>query len=144
MRDDLEDLLTEHYRRAAEDIEPDTVLIDRCRGAARPAWAFPVRWGPLAAAAAVTLAVLAGWLLWPDRSSAPVAPPIAPARSAPPATPTGEATPRATPRPTPTRTVPPSMREPSNRTPSARPTGPSANPSPPSSARPPVPSASSH
>ncbi|MFB9838524.1 hypothetical protein [Actinoallomurus acaciae] len=141
MRDDLEDLLTEHYRRAAEDIEPDAALIDRYRGAARPARAFPVRWGPLAvAAAAVVLAVLTGWLLWPDRSPAPVAPPIAPAGSAPPKMPNADTTPRPT--PTPTRTVSPSMRGPSNRTPSARPTGLSVSPSPPNSARPPVPSAS--
>lgn len=133
MRDDLEDLLTEHYRRAAQDIEPDATLINRCRGAARPAWAFPAGWGPLMAAAAVTLAVLAGWLLWPDRSSVPVAPPISPVRSAPPASPTGGVTQR----PTPTRTAPAPMREPSNRT-SSPPVGRRGNPSLPVSAMPSV------
>ncbi|GLY83829.1 hypothetical protein [Actinoallomurus iriomotensis] len=140
MRDDLEDLLTEHYRRAAEDIEPDAGLIDRCRGAARTGWAFPARWGPLVAAAAVALAVLTGWLLWPDQRPASVPPPVSPVRSAPPASPSG-GTP-VTPRPTPTGVRPPQVRSPADRTPTPRPTPRSVNPSPPRSGMPPVPSAS--
>jgi negative regulator of sigma E activity len=64
MGDDIEDLLVDHYRRRAEDIVPDPALLDRCRRARRPARAWPVRPGPLAAAAAVALVVLAGCLLW--------------------------------------------------------------------------------
>jgi hypothetical protein len=108
MDDDLENLLVEHYRRAAEEIEPDAGLIDRYRNAGRPERGSWTRLGPLAVAAAVALVVLAGLLLWPrHRAAVPIGPP----------SPTG--------RPSITPSVPPPVRKPPvvRRTPTPRPSG---------------------
>jgi hypothetical protein len=96
MSEDLEALLREHYRRAAEDIRPDAGLVTRLRHGPRPA---RVRTWPrvLAAAAAVVIVALATWGLFrPARHEAPVAPPPATVGGSPvPRTPTPSSSPRS-------------------------------------------------
>ncbi|MEV5704341.1 hypothetical protein [Actinoallomurus sp. NPDC052274] len=118
MSDDLDALLRDHYRRAAEGVRPDAELIDRLRNTARPARAVPGWPRMLLAAAAVAAIALVTWgLLRPDHPaepsdhSVPVAPP--------------SATTVVTPSPEPSvRPVRPRQRatRPERRTPSARPT----------------------
>ncbi|GAA4612234.1 hypothetical protein GCM10023195_52280 [Actinoallomurus liliacearum] len=118
MSDDLDALLRDHYRRAAEGVRPDPELIDRFRNTARPARAVPGWPRLLLAAAAVAAIALVAWgLLRPDHRaepsdhSVPIAPP--------------SATTVVTPSPEPSvRTARPRQRttKPERRTPSARPT----------------------
>lgn len=61
MADDLEDLLREHYRRAAEDVRPDVELLTRYRNAVRPARSAPAWPRILFAAAAVAAVALLTW-----------------------------------------------------------------------------------
>jgi hypothetical protein len=131
MSEDLEDLLREHYRRAAEGIAPDTELVERGRSAVRPARA---RTWPRVLAAAAAIAVIAAvtWgLLRPvhrDESPAtppapvsqvpsPTPPPSPPSRPKP--RPTGPATPRPTvsrPIPSKAHATPPARRPPRSST----------------------------
>jgi hypothetical protein len=99
MSENFEDLLRDHYRRAAENIRPDTELLDRYRRAGRPARALPVRASVLLAAAAVALTALVTWgLLRPGHREAPPGPPLPAGRpTSSPVTP-----PTVTPSPTPT------------------------------------------
>jgi hypothetical protein len=80
MSEDLEALLREHYRRAAEGITPDAELVERGRRAARPTRA---RTWPRVLAAAAAIAVIAAvtWgLLRPaHRDQSPATPPAPPA-----------------------------------------------------------------
>lgn len=144
MSENFEDLLRDHYRRAADGIQPDKELIDRCRSAGRPARVLPARVLPvrpsmLLAAAAVALTALLTWgLLRPGHRSVPVAPPTSPAGRTPiPVTPTPTKMYRPTsppvfekppgggltrtPIPSPTRPVP---------DPPVRPSAPTTSPSP--------------
>jgi len=93
MSENFEDLLRDHYRRAAESIRPDAELVDRYRSAGRPARALPVRASVLLAAAAVALTALVTWgLLRPGHRDVPVTPPPLP---------TGHTSPLVTPSPSP-------------------------------------------
>ncbi|MCO5994041.1 hypothetical protein [Actinoallomurus rhizosphaericola] len=123
MSDDLDALLRDHYRRAAEGVQPDRELIDRLRNTARPARAV-AGWprALLAAAAVAAIALLAWGLLRPDhaaepsRRSVPIAP--LPATTEPPS--------HHLPTPTPTRT----KAHPVSRPPKRGPRPPSAPPTP--------------
>jgi hypothetical protein len=100
MSEDLEALLREHYRRAAESITPDAELVERGRRAARPT---RTRTWPRVLAAAAAIAVIAAvtWgLLRPvHRDQSPVTPP-APAGDVPmPIPPQRTASPASTVRP---------------------------------------------
>lgn len=78
MNDDLDALLREHYRRAAEGIVPDAELVERVLGADRPprARSWP---RVLAAAAAITVVTIVTWnLALPTHSVDPSVPPVAP------------------------------------------------------------------
>lgn len=104
MSENFEDLLRDHYRRAAESIRPDAELVDCYRSAGRPARALPVRASVLLAAAAVALTALVTWgLLRPGHRDVPVTPPPLP---------TGHTSPLVTPSPvvtpSPSRPDPPS------------------------------------
>lgn len=105
MSEDLEALLREHYRRAAEGIVPDAELVERGRRAVRPtrARAWP---RVLAAAAAIAVIAAVTWgLLRPGhRDQSPVTPP-APVSDAP-APPMTRPAETPTPRATVTRPVP--------------------------------------
>jgi hypothetical protein len=94
MSEDLDALLREHYRRAAETIVPDTELVERGRAAGRT-YTSPVRtWPRLVAAAAVIAAIAAvtwGLLRPAHRSEQPATPPV----------PMVDVTPRPTPTPVP-------------------------------------------
>ncbi|GAA4635062.1 hypothetical protein GCM10023196_079050 [Actinoallomurus vinaceus] len=112
MSDDLDALLREHYRRAAEGIQPDAELIDRYRGSARPTRTVPAWPRMLLAAAAVAGIALLTWgLLKPDhpgRRSVPLAPPPATSVPSPSTThtsprTTNSSTPGVRPHPLPTR-----------------------------------------
>jgi hypothetical protein len=141
MSDDLDALLRDHYRRAAEGVQPDHELIDRLRNAARPARAVPGWPRMLLAAAAVAAIALVAWgLLRPDhpaapsRRTVPIAPPPTTTAPTPPphsSTPTEHPSPRptkplrptvdVTARPTaiPTRKVPEAPRPSSTRHPTS-------------------------
>lgn len=123
MSDDLDALLREHYRRAAEGVQPDRELIDRLRTAGRPARAVPGWPRMLLAAAAVAAIALLTWGLLrpehpaePSRHSVPIAPPPAstgpPSPTAPPSMPTRTRAPHTRPVPGVTErpTLPPSAR----------------------------------
>jgi len=105
MSEDLEALLREHYRRAAEEIVPDARLIERGRRAVRPRRA---RTWPRVLAAAAAIAVIAAvtWgLLRPvHRHESPATPPApvsdVPAPTAPPSGRTTRPTKPPAPRPT--------------------------------------------
>ncbi|GLZ13117.1 hypothetical protein Acsp04_33520 [Actinomadura sp. NBRC 104425] len=105
MDDELEALLRDHYRRAAEEIHADPALLRRYRAAARPGadgtrtpnplgkglglrrWALPV----LAAAATAAVVLAAAMLLWRSPQPAPpqpAAPPSPAATTTPPPAPT--------------------------------------------------------
>ncbi len=103
MSDDLEALLRDHYRRAAEDIRPSAELVARVRNTARPKRAS--RWPPaLAAAAAVVIVTVVTWGLL--RSSGHEETPVSP----PPAT--VDVTPTPSPIPTPSDRTPEPSRPP--------------------------------
>lgn len=123
MSDDLEALLREHYRRAAEDIRPDADLVTRYRNAARPriARAWP---RVLLAAAAVAVVVLLAWgLLRPGGRAVPVAPPATPGTGSPVPVPPRpvRTSPSGVPAPTRTATALPSKAPPRVRAPSGMP-----------------------
>ncbi|WP_242903881.1 hypothetical protein [Actinomadura terrae] len=100
MDDDLDALLREHYRAAADRIEVDAETVRRFQDAGRDAdrGAAPLRsvarrWAPPLLAAAVTAAVVVAvaFLLWPGPGGTPrpepprpLAPPGSPATSVPP------------------------------------------------------------
>ncbi|MCO6008751.1 hypothetical protein NE236_27630 [Actinoallomurus purpureus] len=102
MSDDLDALLREHYRRAADGVQPDAELMDRFRRAGRPTRA--VRSWPrmlLAAAAVVAIALVAWSLSRPDhpgRRGVPMAPPPATTVPSPPMPSPSPLTTRPTPR----------------------------------------------
>ena len=103
MSEDLEALLREHYRRAAEGIMPDANLVARTRRAARPAAVRTWPWMLATAAAVAVIAAVTWGLLRPGHSSTPVAPPPAtvshsPSPAPPPPTATSPARPTAPPR----------------------------------------------
>ncbi|GAB3963774.1 hypothetical protein GCM10029978_022720 [Actinoallomurus acanthiterrae] len=131
MSDDLDALLREHYRRAAEGIQPDAELIDRFRGSARPTRTVPAWPRMLLAAATVAgIALLAWGLLKPDhpgRRSVPLAPP--PTTAVPSPSPTHPSAPTITPSrpgvpPHPRVTKPPGARRTATVQPTPRPTRP--------------------
>ncbi|MCO5971491.1 hypothetical protein [Actinoallomurus soli] len=129
MSDDLDALLRDHYRRAAEGVQPDRELIDRLRNTTRPARAV-AGWPRvlLAAAAVAAIALLAWGLLRPDhaaepsRRSVPIAP--LPATTEPPS----HHLPTPTPTPTPTRTKAHPVSRPPRRGPRPTPARPTPRP----------------
>lgn len=143
MSEDLEALLREHYRRAAEGIVPDAELVERGQRAVRPTRA---RTWPRVLAAAAAIAVIAAvtWgLLHPTRrDQSPATPPVpvsdAPSPTPPTPRPAQTPTPRATvTRPLPSRSHPRTSVRPPSRSPvRAVPTPTSVPSSPRSSAAP--------
>ncbi|GAA2434763.1 hypothetical protein GCM10010191_56630 [Actinomadura vinacea] len=152
MNDELETLVREHYRRAADGIHPDPALLHRLQnpGPGRPArpgtaWRRLFKWAvPVLAATAVAVALV---FLWPGEERAPAPGPMGP----PPGT-TAPSTPTpSTPAPMSTRPgapsrvpedEPPVTARPPYRKPQPSGPAPSAPPGvPQSSARPPEPSA---
>ncbi|WP_433175245.1 hypothetical protein [Actinoallomurus sp. CA-150999] len=131
MSDDLDALLREHYRRAAEGIQPDAELIERYRGSVTPRRTVPAWPRMLLAAAAVAgIALLAWGLLKPDhpgRRSVPLAPP--PATAVPSPSTTHSSAPTTTPSrpvapPHPRATKPPGARRKVTVSPTPSPTHP--------------------
>ncbi|NKZ06659.1 hypothetical protein [Actinomadura latina] len=102
MNDDLDALLRDHYRAAADEIHADAAAVRRFQDAghaAAPArmsvlrrWTFPV----LAAAVTAAVLVAAAVLFWPDARA-----PEPPRPMAPPATPARPMAPTARPAPSP-------------------------------------------
>ncbi|QKW38690.1 hypothetical protein HUT06_35610 [Actinomadura sp. NAK00032] len=116
MNDDLDALLREHYRAAADGIRPDPAAVRRFQDAGRaaaPARAGAARrWTLPTLAAAVTAAVLVAVavLFWPGARDPepprPMAPPVSPVSPVSPASPEpSESWPAAQP-PTPTPSAP--------------------------------------
>jgi hypothetical protein len=109
MSEDLDALLREHYRRAAETMVPDPDVVDRARAAGRTR-PSPARTWPrlLAAAAAIAAIAMVTWgLLRPiHRSERPATPP----RPAVDLTPAPTRTPVPVPRPSHRRQVVPGVR----------------------------------
>ncbi|WP_433327963.1 hypothetical protein [Spirillospora sp. CA-294931] len=117
MNDELETLLRNHYRRAADEIHADGELVRRLQDAgpqrrpARRRWALPM----VAAGATAAVVVIVALFLWPgprqERAPRPVAPPsrtvqptpiaplptYPPSGGLPPVYPPGVQTPSATP-----------------------------------------------
>jgi len=84
MNEDLETMLREHYRRAAENIQPDADLIGSCRNVPRRTRptrvrAVPTAWPTWVAAAAAAAIALATWAMLrpgpPPHRDVPIAPP---------------------------------------------------------------------
>ncbi len=134
MSDDLEDLLRDHYRRAAENIDPDAALLARVREATRAP--RPKTWPlALAAAAAVALVTIAAWGLL--RPSGHREQPVTPRLPVPPAVATTPSPSPPAPTPSPTRarrpqaSSPPRLRTPPEIRPSRAYPVPTRRPSPP-------------
>jgi len=119
MSEDLEALLREHYRRAAEGIVPDAEVVERGRRAVRPARA---RTWPrvLAAAAAIAVVAAVTWgLLRPVHRGAPPVTPPAPVTDVPPTT--APSSPSTHPSRRPAFSEPPVRPSPSGEAPTQRP-----------------------
>jgi len=126
MNEDLDALLRDHYRRAAENIQPDADLIDRYRNVSRPARVLPGWVRILPAAAAAAAIALAAWSILRIGPSTHHDTPIAPPPTMTTGVPSPASTGLATPEPVHRSSTPPKVRSTrtitSTQTPTRRPT----------------------
>ncbi|MFA1540057.1 hypothetical protein [Actinomadura monticuli] len=111
MNDDLDDLLRDHYRAAADDVHADPATVRRFQDAARSTRTVPVplrTWMLPTLAAALTAAVLVAvvLLLWPVTRNPEQPRPMGPAQEMDPPVPTPTNQPSAPPTPAPSASPP--------------------------------------
>jgi len=112
VNDDLDDLLRDHYRAAADDVHADPATVSRFQDAARSTRTVPVplrKWTLPTLAAALTAAVLvaAALLLWPVTRNQVQPRPMAPAQETTRPIPSRLTRPSLPPTPAPTVSSPP-------------------------------------